>query len=68
MGDTKNFENYGALSKIKELAEDGRICMFTTQLSEAPLASRPMATQQVDEEGNIWFFSKEGSLKNQQIQ
>ena len=68
MGETQNFNNKEAIAKIKELAEDGRICMFTTRLSAAPLASRPMATQEVDKEGNIWFFSKKNSHKNQQIQ
>ena len=56
-----------AIAKVKKLAEDARTAMFTTNLSQAPLTTRPMATQQVDEEGNIWFFSAKDSNKNQEI-
>ena len=41
--------------------------MFVTDLSNLPLAGRPMATQEVDEEGNIWFISDQNSNKNKEI-
>ncbi len=68
MGDVKNLVSNEAVEKIKELAKDANICHFVTKLSNAPLSSRPMATQKVDEGGNIWFLSDKESDKNYDIQ
>lgn len=67
MGDVKDLVRNEAAKKIKELAEGADICMFTTALSQLPLTSRPMSTRAVDDEGNIWFFSKDSSNKNTEI-
>jgi general stress protein 26 len=67
MGDVKNLTAADAVEKIREIAKDANICMFVTDLSNLPLAGRPMATQEVDEEGNIWFMSDRNSDKNQEI-
>ena len=67
MGDIKNLRNSEAIEKIKELAMAANICIFVTNLTELPLSARPMATQEVDEEGNIWFLSKNDSDKNLHI-
>jgi general stress protein 26 len=67
MGEVKNLSRSEANEKIKELAEKTDICLFTTALSSLPLTTRPMSTRSVDEEGNIWFFSREGSHKNEEI-
>ena len=67
MGDVQNLSRQDANKKIKELAEKADICLFTTNLSLLPLTTRPMSTRAVDEEGNIWFFSREGSNKNREI-
>lgn len=64
MGDTKNLASIEAIEKLKQLAEDADICHFVTNLSNLPLSSRPMSTQEVDEEGNIWFMSRNTSDKN----
>ncbi len=68
MGDTKNLIDTDAIKKIRELAKDANICHFVTNLSSIPLSSRPMATQKVDDEGNIWFISDKDSNKNTDIQ
>lgn len=68
MGDTKNLIDQDAIGKIRELAKDANVCHFVTNLSNTPLASRPMATQEVDEEGSIWFLSDKDSDKNHDIQ
>lgn len=49
---------------MKELAEAVDICMFCTQLGKAPFEARPMSTQQVDDDGSIWFLSNAESNKN----
>lgn len=64
----KNLHDKEAVDKIKDLAKSANICMFTSQLSEAPLSSVPMATQEVDDEGNLWFLSGKSSHKNRHIQ
>ena len=67
MGEKINLGNKEAIAKIKELAEDVRICMFCTELSNSPFTTRPMALQEVDESGNLWFLSSSESNKNFEI-
>ena len=68
MGEIKNLTADNAVEKIREIAKDANICMFVTDLSSLPLAGRPMATQEVDDEGNIWFMSNINSDKNRQVE
>ncbi|HET6723445.1 MAG TPA: pyridoxamine 5'-phosphate oxidase family protein [Chitinophagaceae bacterium] len=68
MGDVKNLTANDAVEKIREIAKDANICMFVTDLSKLPLMGRPMATQEVDEKGNIWFMSDRNSDKNRDIE
>jgi len=57
-----------AKKKIKELVEKASTCFFCTSAdSEQPFITRPMAIQQVDDEGAIWFLSSNDSHKNRQI-
>jgi general stress protein 26 len=64
----KNITDKEALEKVKKIAEDAKTCMFTTSLDQLPLTTRPMATQEVDAEGNVWFFSHAKSDKNRELQ
>jgi general stress protein 26 len=66
-GEIENLNQREAIEKMKELVDHNAICLFTTNLHEIPLQTRPMSTQQVDEQGNFWFFSGEDSDKNFQI-
>ncbi len=50
--------NFTDVSKLRSLIEDARTCMFTTADEQGSLHSRPMAIQQLDEEGRIWFFTR----------
>jgi general stress protein 26 len=68
MGEVQNLESTNARQKIKELAQDANICLFTTNLTELPLSTRPMSTQKVDDDGTIWFFSEKDSEKNRHIE
>ena len=67
MGDLENLNSKEALNKLKELAENARFCMFCTDLEKAPINTRPMSLQEVDEDGNLWFISSEKSNKNFEI-
>lgn len=55
----KNLQNEEARKKLKELAEEVKICMFATTDSNDYTYGRPMSTMQVDDEGALWFFTKE---------
>ena len=68
MGDTKNLSNTEAIEKLQDIAKDADICLFATNLSSLPIAARPMSTQKVDDEGNLWFLSSKSSSQNQDIQ
>lgn len=65
MSTVKNLSNEEAIEKLKELAE-GKMCLFCTK-ENGKLVTRPMGTAQVDESGDIWFFSAKSSDKNRQI-
>lgn len=68
MGTTQDLQHVEAIKKIQELVEAANVCLFATELTRAPLSVRPMSTSKVDDDGNIWFFSKKDSEKNEHIQ
>lgn len=67
MSNNENLTDKEGVKKIKELAKDITTCMFCTQVDNLPFKTRPMATADVDDEGNIWFFSSTASDKNDEI-
>ena len=57
-----------AQKKIRELNEKASSCFFCTNVkSGKPFSTRPMAVQEVDDEGNFWFLSATDSKKNKQL-
>ncbi len=52
-----------ALARLKELVEDIDFTMLTTQDDAGQLVSRPMSTRQMDDNGDIWFFTAEDTKK-----
>ena len=67
MGTKKNFTGSEGIEKMKDLIKSADMCMFATNLNETPIPARPMSTREVDEEGNIWFYSRSTSKKNEEI-
>lgn len=67
MGDLQNLSGGEAIAKIKHMLAHTKVCMFCTDLEEIPFSTRPMAAQDVDEQGNVWFLSGKDSHKNQEI-
>lgn len=65
MTETQTHEVTGpeAIARVKELVEDIDFTMLTTQDATGSLVSRPMSTRQMDEEGDIWFFTLADSKK-----
>lgn len=50
--------------KVSELIKDaGRIAMLTTTAPDGTLISRPMALQEVEFDGDLWFFAERASRK-----
>lgn len=66
MGEVKNLNQKESIDKIKEIG-DGTVCQFCTFTEAFMLDCRPMHTQQVDDSGNLWYFSGKDSNKNEQI-
>lgn len=66
-----NFKNlYGdeAITKIKELVKKAGSFFFCTRIKTGePFYTRPMAAEEIDEEGNLWFLSAADSHKNKEI-
>ena len=67
MGDVQNLTANDAVEKLREIAKDANICMFVTNLKKLPLDARPMATQEIDGDGNLWFMSDKKSNKHTDI-
>lgn len=53
-----------AIERLRDIAKAADTAMFVTQHEEFPLMARPMAVQEVDEEGVLWFLSASDSDKN----
>ena len=56
------------IKEVKELAEDIRIAMLTTVSEEGYLRSRPMALNDIEEDGTMWFFTGKNSEKVDEIE
>lgn len=52
-----------AIARLRELINGIDIAMITTVTPDGALRSRPMATQEIDEEGVLWFFTSDDSGK-----
>ena len=56
------------IEKLADLIEDIRICMLTTVDTDGKPWSRPMATQEVEFGGDLWFFTRDDSEKVEHIE
>ncbi|GGA80308.1 pyridoxamine 5'-phosphate oxidase family protein [Ornithinibacillus halotolerans] len=54
------------IETLRELIKDVEIAMFTTATEEG-LVSRPMKTQEVEFDGDLWFFTKKETDKYKEI-
>lgn len=55
------------IDRLNDMIESVDTAMLVTALPDGSLRSRPMATQQVDREGNVWFFTARDSEKTHEI-
>lgn len=63
MSDPKNTAHQEFLAKIHSLLKDIRIAMLTTQHEGGELYSRPMATQEAEFDGTLYFLTSKKSGK-----
>jgi general stress protein 26 len=56
------------VAKVAELVKEARFAMLTTVAKDGSLVSRPMAVQDVDFDGDLWFFAEAGSHKVDEIE
>ncbi len=55
------------IKKLAELIKGINIAMLTTIDEDGSLRSRPMGTQQVEFDGDLWFFTDDDSAKANEI-
>lgn len=56
-----------SIEKLKNLTEGIDFCMLTT-INGGQLRSRPMSTQEMDEDGDLWFFTSDETHKVDEIE
>jgi general stress protein 26 len=49
--------------KLRDLIQDIKMVMLSTLAEDGTIHSRPMATQEMDEDGYLWFFTSADSGK-----
>lgn len=62
MNDT-NKQHQQALDELREVIKDVKVAMLVTETADGSLRSRPMATQQTEFDGDLWFFTDLDSAK-----
>ncbi len=62
-----HLEKQEAVQKLTKLVNEVKICMFATVHEDYSVNSRPMQTIQVDDDGNVWFFTNEYSEKVEEV-
>lgn len=67
MSDVKNLYGAATIEKLKDLVKQEKSGMLCYDVSEFPLGACPMYIQQVDDRGDIWFFSGKDSEHNAAI-
>lgn len=68
MSTTRNLLGPDAVRKLKELTKNTSTCMFASGLSKVPFHVCPMGVQEVDDSGDLWFFSGADSVHNRQLE
>ena len=58
-----------SIKLFKDMMADSRVCMFITQDKTSNyITGRPMAINQIDGQGTVWFYSKKSTLKIAEIE
>ncbi len=69
MNTEKKLVGAEGIEKLRKLVKEINICLFCTDLKTDDGATcRPMTALEVDDDGNLWFFSGLSSEKNKAIE
>lgn len=60
-------DNQEAIKIVNDLIKDIKVAMFTTISSDDKIISRPMQTQEVEFDGELWFLTMKDTDKYQEI-
>ena len=66
MTDTTN-DHQDDRERVAELVKSARIALLTTVNAHGQLVSRPLASQERDFDGDLWFFTQDPSDKTAEI-
>jgi general stress protein 26 len=55
------------IKKLRKLIKDIRVAMLTTVAQDGALRSRPMASADVEFDGDLWFFTRASSPKTEEL-
>lgn len=65
--ETEHADTETGRAKVAELVKSAHICMFTTMTADGKHVSRPMGLQDVEFDGDLWFFTYDDSNKAGEI-
>lgn len=65
---THHEERAASIKKLNALMKDIKFAMLTTAEADGTLRSRPMATQQVEFDGDLYFFTYADSPKVEEVE
>jgi general stress protein 26 len=60
-------EHTDEVRRVADLLDGARFGMFTTTAPDGTLMSRPMALQETEFDGDLWFYAERGSRKLEHI-
>lgn len=63
----KQTQSTPEMNRLAELVKEARFGMLTTEEPDGSLRSRPLATLQMDSDGQLWFFTSLSSAKVDEI-
>lgn len=64
----KELSGHEGQAKIAELVRGIRIAMMTTVAKDGSMSSRPMAVQEKPFNGTLWFLTRQGSEKVEEVE
>lgn len=67
MSDKNTTQHNKALSTLKDIMKDAKIVMLTTISKDGNLVSRPMQTQEIEFDGDLWFITLKDTTKYGEI-
>lgn len=67
MSESNSTQSEKALSVLKDILKDNDVVMLTTVSEDGTIVSRPMQTQELEFDGDLWFITRRDTTKYQEI-